>query len=118
MSEVSATMSSRSSGPTVSTAGLSSPSGSVVAGKLSVRICVGPYSVPQPVFGIVVDRLRVGWMAGAGVGLAELGLSLSGIVPGYAGVWCMILLSGLGVAMFHPAAGKAARENAGTARRR
>jgi len=52
-------------------------------------------------------------MAGAGVGLAGLGLSLAGLVPGYAAVWCAILLSGLGVAMFHPAAGKAARASAG-----
>ena len=28
-------------------------------------------------------------------------------------MWCAILLSGLGVAMFHPAAGKAARQDAG-----
>ena len=34
-------------------------------------------------------------------------------MPGYAAVWCAILLSGLGVAMFHPAAGKAARQDAG-----
>ena len=34
-------------------------------------------------------------------------------MPGYVAVWCAILLSGLGVAMFHPAAGKAARQDAG-----
>jgi FSR family fosmidomycin resistance protein-like MFS transporter len=52
-------------------------------------------------------------MAGAGVGLAGLGLSLAGVFPAYAATWCMILLSGLGVAMFHPAAGKGARQDAG-----
>ena len=52
-------------------------------------------------------------MAGAGVGLAGLGLSVAGLLPGYAAVWCAILISGLGVAMFHPAAGKAARQDAG-----
>lgn len=34
-------------------------------------------------------------------------------MPGYAAVWCSIVASGLGVAMFHPAAGKAARQDAG-----
>jgi FSR family fosmidomycin resistance protein-like MFS transporter len=86
--------------------------GYVAASGLTLAATLGN-SLPQPVFGLAVDRLRVGWMAGAGVGLAGLGLSLAGLVPGYAGVWCMILLSGLGVAMFHPAAGKAARQRAG-----
>ena len=52
-------------------------------------------------------------MAGAGVGLAGLGLSVAGLLPGYGAVWCAILLSGIGVSMFHPAAGKAARLDAG-----
>ncbi len=69
-------------------------------------------SLPQPFFGLVVDRLRAGWMAGAGIGLAGLGLSLAGVFPAYAATWCMILLSGLGVSMFHPAAGKGARQDA------
>jgi FSR family fosmidomycin resistance protein-like MFS transporter len=86
--------------------------GYVAASGLTLAATLGN-SVPQPVFGLAVDRLRAGWMAGAGVGVAGLGLSLAGVVPGYAGAWCMILLSGLGVAMFHPAAGKAAREQAG-----
>jgi len=86
--------------------------GYVAASGLTLAATLGN-SVPQPVFGLAVDRLRAGWMAGAGVGVAGLGLCLAGVVPGYAGAWCMILLSGLGVAMFHPAAGKAAREQAG-----
>src|SRR6201996_571708 len=70
-------------------------------------------SLPQPLFGVIADRRNAGWMAGAGVGLAGLGLSVAGLIPGYGAVWCAILLSGLGVAMFHPAAGKAARQEAG-----
>ena len=64
-------------------------------------------------FGIIADRRNAGWMAGAGAGLAGLGLSVAGLLPGYGAVWCAILASGLGVAMFHPAAGKAARQDAG-----
>ncbi|MGD0560536.1 MAG: MFS transporter [Streptosporangiaceae bacterium] len=86
--------------------------GYVAASGLTLAATLGS-SIPQPFFGIAVDRRKVGWMAGAGVGLAGLGLSVSGLLPGYAAVWCAILLSGLGVAMFHPAAGKAARQDAG-----
>ena len=34
------------------------------------------------------------------------------VLPGYALVWMLLFASGLGVAMFHPAAGKAARRAA------
>ncbi|WP_019629215.1 MFS transporter [Actinomadura atramentaria] len=70
-------------------------------------------AVPQPFVGIAVDRLRLPGLAAAGVLVAGLGYGLSGLVGPYALVWTLILLSGLGVAMFHPAAGKAAREAAG-----
>ncbi|WUN35838.1 MFS transporter [Kitasatospora sp. NBC_00315] len=86
--------------------------GYVAASGLTLAATLGS-SIPQPFIGIAVDRLRVGWLAGAGVGIAGIGLGLSGLVPSYAAVWCLILLSGLGVAMFHPAAGRAAREAVG-----
>jgi FSR family fosmidomycin resistance protein-like MFS transporter len=86
--------------------------GYVAASGLTLAATLGS-SIPQPVIGIIADRRNAGWMAGAGVGLAGLGLSVAGLLPGYGAVWCAILLSGLGVAMFHPAAGKAARQDAG-----
>lgn len=86
--------------------------GYVAASGLTLAATLGS-SIPQPFFGVAVDRRKAGWMAGVGVGLAGLGLSVSGLLPGYGAVWCAILLSGLGVAMFHPAAGKAARQDAG-----
>ncbi|BCY11185.1 putative membrane efflux protein [Actinoplanes sp. L3-i22] len=71
-------------------------------------------SIPQPFIGVLVDRYRLDWLAAAGVALAGLGFGLSGLVGGwYPAVWALILLSGLGVAMFHPAAGRAARAAAG-----
>ncbi|GIF13995.1 MFS transporter [Actinoplanes teichomyceticus] len=71
-------------------------------------------SIPQPLIGVLVDRYRLDWLAAAGVALAGLGFGLSGLAGGwYPAVWTLILLSGLGVAMFHPAAGRAAREAAG-----
>jgi len=86
--------------------------GYVAASGLTLAATLGS-SVPQPFLGVIADRRNAGWMAGAGVGLAGLGLSVAGLMPGYGAVWCAILLSGLGVAMFHPAAGKAARQDAG-----
>jgi MFS transporter, FSR family, fosmidomycin resistance protein len=85
--------------------------GYVAASGLSLAATLGA-ALPQLVTGVVVDRFRVGWMAGAGVSLAGLGVGLSGVLPGYALVWLVLFVSGLGVAMFHPAAGKAARQAA------
>ncbi|MFC9324306.1 MFS transporter [Kitasatospora sp. NPDC057015] len=86
--------------------------GYVAAGGLTLAATLGS-SLPQPVIGLAVDRMRLGWLAAAGIALAGLGLGLSGLAESYRAVWLLILLSGLGVAMFHPSAGKAAREAAG-----
>nr|WP_201776402.1 MFS transporter [Streptacidiphilus carbonis] len=86
--------------------------GYVAAAGLTMAATLGS-SVPQPFVGVLVDRLRPSWLAAAGVGLAGVGLGLSGLAPMYPAVWTLILLSGLGVAMFHPAAGRSAREAAG-----
>jgi MFS transporter, FSR family, fosmidomycin resistance protein len=84
----------------------------VAASGLTLAAALGS-SVPQPFVGVLADRYRLGWMAAAGVATAGIGLGLAGLAPAYALVWTLILISGLGVAMFHPAAGKAAREAAG-----
>src|SRR3984957_11210594 len=86
--------------------------GYVAASGLTLAATLGG-ALPQLVVGFIVDRYPLSWMAGAGVSLAGLGLGVSGVVPGYALVWMLLFASGLGVAMFHPAAGKAARYAAG-----
>ncbi|MCX4749122.1 MFS transporter [Kitasatospora sp. NBC_01287] len=86
--------------------------GYVAASGLTLAATLGS-SVPQPFIGLAVDRFALTRLAPAGVALAGLGLGLSGLVHPYPAVWLLVLLSGLGVAMFHPAAGKAAREAAG-----
>src|SRR5580704_6650569 len=86
--------------------------GYVAASGLTLAATLGS-ALPQLVVGFLVDRYRLSWMAGAGVSLAGVGVGISGIAPGYALVWTLLFASGLGVAMFHPAAGKAARRAAG-----
>ncbi|WP_083473769.1 MFS transporter [Frankia sp. R43] len=70
-------------------------------------------SLPQLLVGVLVDRRRVPWMAPVGVSLAGVGAGLAGLAPAYAATWLLLLLSGVGVSMFHPAAGAAARAVAG-----
>jgi len=84
----------------------------VAASGLALAATLGS-SLPQPVIGLLVDKWRLGWMAAAGVSLAGLGAGLSGLAPAYPMVWLLLLASGLGVAMFHPAAGTSARADAG-----
>jgi FSR family fosmidomycin resistance protein-like MFS transporter len=84
----------------------------VAASGLTLAATLGS-SIPQPLIGLAVDRRPLRWLAGAGVTLAGIGVGLSGLFHAYAVVWILILLSGLGVAAFHPAAGKAARIEAG-----
>jgi MFS transporter, FSR family, fosmidomycin resistance protein len=85
--------------------------GYVAASGLSLAATLGS-ALPQLVVGFIVDRYRLSWMAGVGVSLAGIGAGLSGIAPVYALTWLLLFASGLGVAMFHPAAGKAARRAA------
>ncbi|SKG87942.1 Putative membrane efflux protein [Mycobacteroides abscessus subsp. bolletii] len=70
-------------------------------------------ALPQPLLGLIADRWRLLWMAPAGLAAAGIGAGLAGLVPGYWLVWTMLLISGLGVAAFHPAAGRDARRDAG-----
>ncbi|MGC0311822.1 MFS transporter [Kitasatospora acidiphila] len=86
--------------------------GYVAAGGLTLAATLGS-ALPQPLIGLAVDRWRLPWLAAAGVALAGTGVGLSGLVSGYPVVWALLLLSGVGVSMFHPAAGKAARQAAG-----
>jgi FSR family fosmidomycin resistance protein-like MFS transporter len=70
-------------------------------------------ALPQLAIGVLADRRRLVWMAPAGVSLAGIGAGLSGVASSYALVFAALLLSGFGVAMFHPPAGRDARRSAG-----
>jgi MFS transporter, FSR family, fosmidomycin resistance protein len=59
-------------------------------------------SVIQPLFGHLSDRLSLPWLMPLGPALGGLGIALAGIAPSYGLVFAAILLSGVGVAAFHP----------------
>lgn len=82
------------------------------AAGLAMAATVGS-AVPQLVFGVLADRHRLRWMSPLGVALAGIGAGLAGLAPAYPLVFLALLLSGLGVAMFHPPAGRDARRAAG-----
>lgn len=70
-------------------------------------------SAVQPVFGVLTDRYRLGWLVPAGLLVAGVGVGLSGLGGGYLATWLAIALSGLGVAAYHPEATRTARGLAG-----
>jgi FSR family fosmidomycin resistance protein-like MFS transporter len=70
-------------------------------------------ALPQLLVGVLADRHRLPWMAPLGITLAGTGDGLSGLAASYPLVCALLLLSGLGIAMFHPSAGRDARRAAG-----
>ncbi len=59
-------------------------------------------SVIQPAFGFLSDRVRLRWLMPLGALLAGLGMAITTLSPYYAVMMLTVLLSGLGVAAFHP----------------
>jgi len=59
-------------------------------------------SVIQPLFGHVSDRLSLPWLMPLGPALGGLGIALAGVAPSYGLTFAAIVLSGIGVAAFHP----------------
>jgi FSR family fosmidomycin resistance protein-like MFS transporter len=63
-------------------------------------------SVIQPVFGVWSDVRGALWLLPAGVSLAGLGMAAASVAPAYPLVFLAILLSGVGVAAYHPEGSK------------
>jgi FSR family fosmidomycin resistance protein-like MFS transporter len=59
-------------------------------------------SVIQPVFGHLSDRQSLPWLMPLGPALGGLGIALVGVAPNYGLIFAAVLLSGVGVAAFHP----------------
>lgn len=70
-------------------------------------------SVLQPVIGIIADRRSMPWLIAVGLILAGSGVAVVGFMPTLPLMWIGALISGIGVASFHPEAARFANYVAG-----
>jgi FSR family fosmidomycin resistance protein-like MFS transporter len=63
-------------------------------------------SIVQPLFGLWSDRRGAIWLLPGGVALAGIGIALASVAPTYSLVLVCVVVSGLGVAAFHPEGSK------------
>lgn len=65
-------------------------------------------SVIQPLFGYLADRRSLPWIIPVGALVGGVGLALSGLVGSYHLLLACVIISGLGIAAFHPQGSKSA----------
>ena len=70
-------------------------------------------TVIQPLFGFYADRLSKPWLIPAGVGMAGCGVAFCTLLPDYGFAVAMIVLSGIGIAAFHPEGARLVHNHAG-----
>jgi MFS transporter, FSR family, fosmidomycin resistance protein len=63
-------------------------------------------SIVQPLFGLWSDRHGAIWLIPAGVAAGGIGMALAGVAPDYGLVLACVVVSGLGIAAFHPEGSK------------
>lgn len=73
-------------------------------------------SIVQPLFGHWSDRRGALWLLSGGVAIASLGIALAAVAPTYPLLLLAVLVSGLGVAAFHPEGAKFASYASGARR--
>ena len=59
-------------------------------------------SIVQPVFGHFADRRSLRWLMPTGILLATIGVALAAVAPSFSLAFAATVVSGLGVAAFHP----------------
>ena len=59
-------------------------------------------SVIQPLFGFLADKTARRWLLPLSVFLSSLGLALTGLAPSYEAVLVLVMITGFGVAAYHP----------------
>jgi FSR family fosmidomycin resistance protein-like MFS transporter len=63
-------------------------------------------SVVQPVFGLAADRFSKPWLLPGGLMLAGSGLALTGLFHSYQSILLLGIISGIGIAAYHPEAAR------------
>jgi FSR family fosmidomycin resistance protein-like MFS transporter len=86
---------------------------SYVASATILLVATMTSSAIQPVFGYLADRAPRRWLLPWAVLLAATGISLAGIVPSYGALLGVVVISGLGVAAYHPEGYRTANQVAG-----
>jgi FSR family fosmidomycin resistance protein-like MFS transporter len=89
---------------------------SLTAAGLLVLAATLSSSVVQPLFGYFSDRKPLPALMPLGVTLGGLGVALTGITSSYPLILASVLLSGLGVAAFHPESARFANYVSGAQR--
>jgi FSR family fosmidomycin resistance protein-like MFS transporter len=59
-------------------------------------------SIIQPLFGFLADKTARRWLLPLSVFLSSLGLAFTGLAPSYAAVLFVVMITGFGVAAYHP----------------
>jgi FSR family fosmidomycin resistance protein-like MFS transporter len=75
-------------------------------------------SVVQPIFGIFSDNRPIPALMPLGVLLAGVAIALAGVAPSYLLIFLCVVVSGIGVAAFHPEAARFANYVSGSRRAR
>lgn len=75
-------------------------------------------SIVQPIFGVFSDKRPLPVLMPLGVLLAGVGISLAGAAPSYPLIFVCVVLSGIGVAAFHPESARFANYVSGSRRAR
>lgn len=65
-------------------------------------------SAIQPVFGVIADRSGAAWLLWGGVAVGSVGVAAAGLASGYLAVLACVIVSGLGIAAYHPEAARVA----------
>lgn len=63
-------------------------------------------TIIQPLFGYAADRFSKPWLLLMGMLLAGAGLALTGVSPSYMGIFVLSIVSGVGIAAYHPEAAR------------
>src|SRR5205809_1901535 len=73
-------------------------------------------SIVQPLFGLWSDKRGALWLLPTGVAVAGIGIAVAAASPSYALVLLFVIVSGLGVAAYHPEGSKFAAYASGLRR--
>jgi FSR family fosmidomycin resistance protein-like MFS transporter len=70
-------------------------------------------SLIQPLFGFLADKTARRWLLPLSVFLSSVGIALSGLAPSYYAVLALVMISGFGIAAYHPEGYRTATQVAG-----